>query len=408
MAENQNLFGRIVGAFRNNPNRPSTSLSNPAEWLMSGNDSATGIAVTENSAMQLSAVFGAVRVISETMASLPWNVKQTKDGVVVNADAHPINKLIHQPNVMMTDFTFRETCQAHLCLHGNAFIAIQRNEAGQPKKLIPIHPDRVQVKVYKEEKFYTIDENETFDDSEMIHLVGLSFDGIVGKSVLEAARESIGLGLAADRFGGSFFGNGANVSAVLTHPGRLSDEAYKRLMRSWTQRNSGLENSHKTAILEEGMSVEKMSISPQESQFISTRKFGVEDIARFFRIPLAYLGSLENSSTRANVEEQGIMFQRNTILPWVKRWESEFNRKLFITDSEYYIRFNMDGILRGDIRSRYEAYTKGRQWGWLSANDVLKMENMAPIVGGDAYLQPMNMIDVNSSNDSQSNTTENE
>ena len=262
--------------------------------MFSDNESKTGIAVTENTAMQLSAVFGAVRVISETMATLPWSVKQTTDGIVADASAHPINKLIHHPNAMMTDFTFRETCQANLCLHGNAFIAIKRDGAGNPIQLIPISPNRVDVKVYKDEKFYQVDEKETFDDSEMIHLVGLGFDGVVGKSVIESARESIGLGLAADQFGGSFFGNGANVSAVLTHPGRLSDEAYKRLIRSWTQRNAGLDNSHKTAILEEGMKVEKMSISPQESQFISTRKFGVEDIARFFRLPLAYLGSMEN------------------------------------------------------------------------------------------------------------------
>ena len=239
-------------------------------------------------------------------------------------------------------------------------------------------------------------------------LNGRGFVGCTGKSVLERERESIVLGLAADRFGGSFFGNGANVSAVLTHPGRLSDEAYKRLIRSWTQRNAGLDNAHKTAILEEGMKVEKMSISPQESQFISTRKFGVEDIARFFRLPLAYLGSMENSSTRANVEEQGIMFQRNTILPWVKRWEAEFNRKLFIgNDAErYYIRFNMDGLLRGDIRSRYEAYTKGRQWGWISANDVRKFENLAPIEGGDAYLQPMNMGEVGRPQNDESDAVE--
>lgn len=405
MAENQNLFGRILSAFRNNPNRPSTNLSNPAEWLFSDNTSSTGIAVTEESAMQLSAVFAAVRVISETMASLPWGVKQTTDGIIVDADAHPVNRLIHAPNQLMTDFTFRETCQAHLCLHGNAFIAIRRDAAGNPIKLIPIQPQRVAVKIYEEQKFYQIDDKETFDDSEMIHLVGLGFDGIKGKSVLEAARQSIGLGLAADRFGGSFFGNGANVSAVLTHPARLSDEAYKRLLRSWTQRNTGLDNSHKTAILEEGMKIEKMSVSPQDSQFIATRQFGVVDIARFFRVPLAYLGSIENSSTRANIEEQGIQFQRNTILPWVKRWEAELNRKLF-TGPEYYIRFNMDGLLRGDIRSRYEAYTKGRQWGWISANDVRKFENLPPIEGGDAYLQPLNMTEVGSAQNSPEDAVE--
>lgn len=289
MAENQNLFSRVLGAIRSNPNRPSTSLSNPAEWLFAGNESKTGIQVTETTAMQLSAVFGAVRVISETIASLPWDVKTTQDDIVRDAKDHPINKLIHSPNLMMTDFTLREVCQAHLCLHGNAFIVIKRDASGQAVRLIPVHPDRVKIKVYNEEKFYQIDDKETFDDSEMIHIAGLGFDGIQGKSVIESARESIGLGLAADRFGGSFFGNGANISAVLTHPGRLSDEAYKRMIRSWHQRNSGLDNAHKTAILEEGMRVEKMSISPSESQFLETRRFSVEDIARFFRIPLAYL-----------------------------------------------------------------------------------------------------------------------
>ena len=399
MAENQNLFGRIIGAFRSSPNNPSTSLANPASWMFDGAASKTGIAITEDSAMRLSAVFGAVRVISETIASLPWEVKQDAGDSTRSASAHPINKLIHHPNAMMTDFNFREVCQAHLCLHGNAFIAIRRNEAGQAVKLIPVHPDRVEVKVYKDEKFYNIDQGkETFDDTEMIHILGLSFDGIIGKSVIEAARESIGLGLAADQFGGSFFGNGANVSAVLTHPGRLSDEAYKRLMASWQRRYSGLDNAHKTAILEEGMNLQKVSISPQESQFLETRKFGVEDIARFFRIPLAYLGSLENSSTRANVEEQGIMFQRNTVLPWVKRWEAEFNRKLFPGQEDYFIRINMDGLLRGDISSRYSSYATARQWGWLSVNDIRKHESLDPIDGGDIYLQPMNMVEAGTDN----------
>ena len=399
MAENQNLFGRILSAFRSSPNNPSTSLANPASWMFDGSASKTGIAITEDSAMRLSAVFGAVRVISETIASLPWMVKQDFEGSTRNAASHPINQLIHSPNGMMTDFNFRESCQAHLCLHGNAYIAIKRNEAGQPVSLIPVHPDRVKVKVYKDEKFYTIDDGkETFDDTEMIHIVGLSFDGIVGKSVIEAARESIGLGLAADQFGGSFFGNGANVNTVLTHPGRLSDDAYKRLMASWQRRYAGLDNAHKTAILEEGMNLTKVSISPSESQFLETRQFGVVDIARFFRIPLAYLGSLENSSTRANIEEQGIQFQRNTILPWVKRWEAEFNRKLFPNGNEYYIRFNMDGLLRGDISSRYSSYATARQWGWLSVNDIRKFEGLDNIDNGDTYLQPLNMVDVATDN----------
>jgi HK97 family phage portal protein len=146
------------------------------------------------------------------------------------------------------------------------------------------------------------------------------------------------------------------------------------------------------------MNLQKVSISPQESQFLETRKFGVEDIARFFRIPLAYLGSLENSSTRANIEEQGIQFQRNTILPWVKRWEAEFNRKLFPGQDDYFIRMNMDGLLRGDISSRYSSYATARQWGWLSVNDIRKHESLDPIDGGDIYLQPMNMVEAGTDN----------
>jgi HK97 family phage portal protein len=402
MAENNNWFSRLTGVFRSNPNRPSTNLSNPAEWLFNDSANATGVSVDENSAMRLSAVFGAVRVISETIASLPVGVKKSVDGVVEDASSHPIHNLLNHPNKMMTGFTFYETCQAHLVLHGNAYIGIRRNEAGLPVELLPVHPNRVNVKVYKGEKFYIIDDGkEKFDDTEMIHVVGLGFDGVVGKSVIQSASESIGLGLAADRFGGSFFGNGANVSAVLTHPGRLSDEAYKRLIASWHARNAGLDNAHKTAILEEGMSLEKMSISPQESQFLQTRKFTVEDIARFFRIPLAYLGSLENSSTRANIEEQGIQFQRNTILPWVKRWEAELNNKLFTKSDRgnYYVRFNMDALLRGDLSSRYNSYAVARNWGWLSANDIRAFENMAPIDGGDKYLTPLNMIPTNEKSD---------
>ena len=190
-------LGVLLGHLEQAPERPSTNLSNPAEWLFAGNESKTGIAVTEKNAMQLSAVFGAVRVISETIATLPYHVKQSTNGMVRNAEAHPINKLIHAPNSLMSDFTFRETCQANLCLHGNAYIAIKRDNAGNPIKLIPISPERVSVKIYEDEKFYQIDDKETFNDSEMIHIVGLGFDGVVGKSVIECARESIGLGLAA-------------------------------------------------------------------------------------------------------------------------------------------------------------------------------------------------------------------
>jgi HK97 family phage portal protein len=226
----------------------------------------------------------------------------------------------------------------------------------------------------------------------MIHVCGLSFDGMVGISPIKAARETFGIGLAANQFGAQFFGNGANVGGVLTHPGRLSDEAYTRIRNSWANSYGGLGNAHKTAILEEGMKIERMTIPPDQAQFLQTRVFQVEEVARWFLIPPHMIGDLKNSATRANVEEQGIQFVRNTIRPYAVRWEEEFTLKLFGLESPFFVEFNLEGLLRGDIKSRYDAYAVGRQWGWLSVNDIRKKEQLPDVEGGDVYLQPLNMV----------------
>jgi HK97 family phage portal protein len=213
---------------------------------------------------------------------------------------------------------------------------------------------------------------------------------------LTAAREAIGMGLAAQSFGAQFFGNGANLGGVLIHPGTLTKDAAERLKRSWDSAQGGLENSHGTAVLEEGMKYERIGIPPNDAQFLESRKFQIADISRFFRVPLFMLNEMDNSSSRANIEEQGISFVRDTVRPMVKAYESEINRKLFRQDErgEFYARFNLEGLLRGNIQSRYTAYAVGRQWGWLSANDVRDMENMNPIDGGDIYVTPLNMANV--------------
>ena len=331
---------------------------------------------------------------------MPWHVYQRDGESRFIASAHPIGELIQRPNGMMTSLVFRETLMAHLCLHGNAFAVIERDQSARPTKLIPVHPDRVQIKVVESEKFYHVDKKIVYTDFEMIHVCGLSFDGIRGKSPLAAAKETFGIGLAANEFGAEFFGNGANVGGMLIHPGRLTDDAYKRLKHSWQTANAGLGNAHKTAILEEGMKFEKMTIPPDQAQFLQTRKFQTEEVARFFLIPPHMLGDLSASATRANIEEQGIQFVRNTIRPWAVRIEEEFNNKLFRLDEdgEYYIQFNLEGLLRGDIKSRYDAYSVGRQWGWLSVNDIRKMESLNDINGGDVYLQPLNMVDASIDN----------
>jgi HK97 family phage portal protein len=387
----------------------SSSLTRPASWLYDLMfRTKSGASVTEDSSLQFSAVWSSIRILSETFASLPLHVyQQTSEGKFVVPN-HPVSFVINFPNNYQNEFTFWSYLEACRQLYGNAFAEIKRNEAGRPIELIAIHPKRVKIKVVDGEKFYIVDKNgEAIDDSHMIHIMGLTLDGLVGKSTLTAAREAIGMGLAAQTFGAQFFGNGANLGGVLIHPGTLTKDAAERLKRSWDSAQGGLENSHGTAVLEEGMKYERIGIPPNDAQFLESRKFQIADIARFFRVPLFMLGEMDNSSSRANIEEQGISFVRDTVRPMVKAYESEMNRKLFRQDErgEFYVRFNLEGLLRGNIQSRYTAYAVGRQWGWLSANDVRDMENMNPIEGGDIYVTPLNMANV-ATDDSTQNLNE--
>jgi HK97 family phage portal protein len=281
---------------------------------------------------------------------------------------------------------------SNLVLHGNAYAKIEMNAAGRPTALIPLNPMKVEVKVVDGEKVYVFDKKHTYLDYEMLHFVGLSFNGLTGKSPLSMAREAVAIGLAAQEYGARFYSNGANAGGVITAPGRLNTEVVKRLRESWNRAQSGNSNSHSTAILEEGMKYEKIGLDPEAAQFLQSRKFQVNEIARIFRIPPSYLADLENSSTRANVEQQAIQFVRDCITPYVRRMEVELNRKLFREDEpNLYAYFTMEGLMRGDLQGRYDAYATARQWGWLSVNDIRDLENLNPVEGGDIYLQPLNM-----------------
>ena len=394
MAENNNsgLFARL---FRSSPENPSTSLSNPAAWLTGlFGTSKTGVQVSEDNALTFSAVYAAVRIISETIASIPLNVYQADGETRVKAVGHPVQDLLAKaPNSVSSTFTFREAMAANLVLHGNAYAKIEMNAAGRPTALIPLNPMKVEVKVVDGEKVYVFDEKHTYLDYEMLHFVGLSFNGLTGKSPLSMAREAVAIGLAAQEYGARFYSNGANAGGVITAPGRLNTEVVKRLRESWNRAQSGLGSSHSTAILEEGMKYEKIGLDPEAAQFLQSRKFQVNEIARIFRIPPSYLADLENSSTRANVEQQAIQFVRDCITPYVRRMEVELNRKLFREDEpNLYAYFTMEGLMRGDLQGRYDAYATARQWGWLSVNDIRDLENLNPVEGGDIYLQPLNMV----------------
>lgn len=375
------------------------TLQRLVEILGVDTDTSAGVHVNEDSAMRFSAVWGAVRILSETIASLPLNVyKKTDAGKEIDRE-HPIYKLLHsEPNGFMTSFIFREVLMSHVSLWGNHYSLIVKKKQ-RPVELIPLHPTEVEPVLLKNKLYYKVDSENvrgTYDYEDILHIPGLSFDGIKGKSPITYARENIGLGLAAEKFGANFFGNGANLSGVLEHPATLSDAAQGRILKSWNSKYSGINKSHKTAVLEEGMKYTRIGIPPQDSQFIETRKFSINEIARIFRIPPHMLADLEKSSF-SNIEQQSIEFVIHTIRPWVVRIEQEINRKLFweVEKGVNFAEFNLNGLLRGDAEARGSFYNTMFMIGAMSPNDIREFENLNKIDGGEKYYVPLNMIGSN-------------
>lgn len=358
---------------------------------------ASGITVTPDTALRNTAVLAAVRVLSESVASLPLLTYERVDRGKRRAPEHWLYTLLHDaPNPEMTAFEWRELGMVHLTLWGNFYNEIEFNRAGRPVALWPLRPDTMTIVregtglVYR----YAFG-SQSYDlpAERVFHVRGMGGDGIRGYSLVSLAREAIALGLAAQEFGSRFFGNGAVPGIVLQHPGDLGDEAYKRLKNSWNERHQGLEGAQRVAILEEGMTVEKIGIPPEDAQFLATRQFQVSEVARMFRIPPHMLMDLERA-TFSNIEHQAIDFVVHTLRPWLVRWEQAIGRQL-LTPAElkrYVVEFLVDGLLRGDTVSRFQAYSIGRQWGWLSANEIRAFENANPVEGGDEYLVPMNMV----------------
>ena len=369
---------------------------------------AAGKTVTEQSAMQLTAVYACVRILAEAIAGLPLHLyRRGKNGSKDKAADHPLYSLLHdEPNPEMTSFVFRETMMTHLLLYGNCYSQIIRDGRGQVTALYPLMPN--QMSVDRDESgqlYYTYlrsnEEAATMSGStvylmpeNVLHVPGLGFDGLVGYSPIAMARNSIGMALACEEYGARFFANGASPSGVLEHPGTIKD--ISRLRESWNSVYGGSKNAGKVAILEEGMHYAPISISPNEAQFLETRKFQVDEIARIFHVPPHMIGDLERS-TFSNIEQQSLEFVKYTLNPWVCRWEQALTRALLSPREkrEYFIKFNVDGLLRGDYQSRMNGYAVGRQNGWMSANDIRELENLDRIPaeqGGDLYLVNGNMI----------------
>ncbi len=393
----KSLFG--IGQARD---KPSNKAADAGYSFLFGRTT-SGKPVNETTAMQTTAVYACVRILSEAIASLPVHVYEYKDGggkeMVID---HPLYQVLHdEPNPEMTSFVFRETLMSHLLIWGNAYAQIIRDGAGRVLGLYPLLPNKMDVQRDDKGEIYYVysrssDENPNFKEygdiklqkEDVLHIPGLGFDGLIGYSPIAMAKNAVGMTLACEEYGASFFANGANPGGVLEHPGVLKDPS--KVRDSWNAVYRGTSNAHKIAVLEEGMKYQQVGIPPEEAQFLETRKFQINEIARLYRIPPHMVGDLEKSSF-SNIEQQSLEFVKYTLDPWVIRWEQSLQKALLLPGEKgkYFIKLNVDGLMRGDYQSRMNGYSIGRQNGWLSANDIREMEDMNPIPdedGGNLYL----------------------
>ena len=391
--------------FKSRDKPKNVSVGSAYRFFFGG--STAGKNVTERSSMQMTAVYSCVRVLAEAVAGLPLHLyKYTDSGGKDKALEHPLYVLLHdEPNPEMTSFVFRETLMTHLLLWGNAYAQLIRNGRGEVVGIYPLMPNWISVNRDDNGNIYykylrsledapLNKENEVILlPSEVLHIPGLGFDGLVGYSPIAMAKNAIGMAIACEEYGAKFFANGATPGGILEHPGVVKDP--ERVRASWNSAFGGSANSNKVAVLEEGMKYTPISISPNEAQFLETRKFQINEIARIFRVPPHMVGDLEKSSF-SNIEQQSLEFVKYTLEPWLIRWEQSLVRSLILPGDKgkYFIKFNVDGLLRGDYESRMNGYATARQNGWMSANDIRALENLDQISeedGGNLYLINGNM-----------------
>ena len=399
-------MGILSGLFHSRDKPTNATSGSSYRFFLGG--STSGKAVTERSAMQMTAVYSCVRILAEAIAGLPLHLYTYKDdGGKEKAIGHPLYLLLHdEPNPEMSSFVFRETLMTHLLLWGNAYAQIIRNGKGEVVALYPLMPNRMTVdRDSSGQLFYSYQMNNMdaptmkagtviLKPSDVLHIPGLGFDGLVGYSPIAMAKNAIGLAIATEEYGAKFFANGATPGGLLEYPGTVKDP--DRVRESWNKGFSGSQNAGKVAILEEGMKYTPISIAPEQAQFLETRKFQINEIARIFRVPPHMVGDLEKSSF-SNIEQQSLEFVKYTLDPWVVRWEQSLSRALFTPEEKkrYFFKFNVEGLLRGDYQSRMNGYATARQNGWMSANDIRELENLDRIPaedGGDLYLINGNML----------------
>lgn len=364
--------------------------------------------ITEEGALNLSAVWACVRILSETVGTLPIHLYKRTDKGRERQYAHACHRLLQLPNSFSNRFDLMHHLMISCALWGNGYARIHRGKDARPIRLQLIHPAKIEpILNSNEELFYRLDNGELLPNDELIHLRGLSTNGIKGKSPIAVHRDNLSLTMAAQEYGERFFNQGGNMSGVFKYPSTLKPEAYQRLKKDLVAQSVGLHNAHIPLLLEGGMTYERISIPPEDAQFIATRKFQKTEIATIYGIPPHMIADLERA-TNNNIEHQGMEFVTYCLMPYLVRLEEEFNRKLLRYDEfeEYYFLFGLNGLLRGDAKTRSEYYKNMNFVGAMNANEIRSLEDMNVYEGGDEYFVQMNMQTVkNAINGEPKNST---
>ena len=385
--------------------RPTAATRDAAMWTPSaiGSKAYSGVTVTPETSLMASPVWACTRLIAESIAAMPTIMyRRLADGGKERDPNHPLYALLHDsPNDLQTAFAWKRVMMVHALLYGGGYSRILPGVRGPVDRLEPIHPNNIRIEGLPSGGIrYQIRGDDGIESpvnaEDIFHLPGLSLDGVSGLSLVEYARESIGLELAAKGYSAKFFGQNARPGGVLQHPGKLSPEAAKNMRESWEEAHAGVANAHRVAVLEEGTEWKQTGMTHQDAELIAQLDWASADIARFFNVPLHMIQLMtKTTSWGSGIEEMGIEFVVFSLLPWIKNWEQLIAKNLILAPERYFAEFLVDSLMRGKQSDRYSAYATGRNWGWLSANDVRKLENMNPVEGGDAYLRPLNMVDAN-------------
>lgn len=391
------ILGALFGA-----SDPAVPAPDDDFWYGgSGTQSETGLTVTPERAMRVTTVYRCIAIMSQTLASLPIHIYRKIPGEAGAsqrelADNHPLGEVLrYQPNRWQTSFEFRQMLMGHLCLRGNAYAEIVPGVRGAVDQLIPLHPDRVVPERLPTGSIrYTVTDPFTGQSrrllqDEIMHLRGLTSDGLRGLAPIEAAANAVGLALATEKYGSRLFRNATRPSGILTTSKGLNEAGRKRLKQEWAALSAGMDNTGRTAVLEDGLAWQKIGLDQEEAQYLETRGFQVEEIARLFGVPLFLLASMtKNSTWGAGIEQMLIAFVIFTMQPWLVAWEQVFRRDLLVAKETYEIKFNVDGLLRGDSKARAEFYASGIQNLWMNPNEVRRKEGMNDREGGDAFVNP--------------------